>query len=139
MPLLYESLAALAYCGVGIAMMALGFVVVDLLTPGKLREQIWVERNRDAAILLASNILGVSIIVVAAIFASADALGAGLLTTVVYSIIGLVAMAVSFLLLDAMTPGKLGELMTSHEPHPAVWVSAAMHVGIGLVIAAALI
>ncbi len=139
MTLLNESLAALAYCGVGIVMMALGFVVVDLLTPGKLRDQIWVERNRDAAILLASNVLGVSIIVVAAIFASEDSLGAGLLSTVIYSVIGLVAMAVSFLLLDAMTPGKLGELMTSHEPHPAVWVSAAMHIGIGLVIAAALI
>lgn len=134
-----EALAALAYSGVGIALMALGFVLVDVLTPGKLADLIWAERNRNASVLLGSNLLGVAIIVVAAIFASEAGLGAGIASTAIYGLIGLIIMGLSFLLLDAMTPGKLGEILADHEPHPAVWVSAAVHIAVGAVVGAALL
>lgn len=130
--------ATASYSAVGVVLMAVGFAVVDLLTPGNLRTQVWIDRNRNAAILVASNLLGVAIIVVAAITASAGDLAEGLVLTVVYTAIGLLAMALAFLLLDALTPGKLGEMLIDERPHPAVWVSAASHIGIGLVIAAAL-
>ena len=100
----------------------LGYVLVDLATPGKLHELIWTERNRNAALLLASNLLGVGIIVVAAIVASDDDFALGLVGAAAYGIVGLVIMAAAFLLLDAVTPGKLGELLVDPEPHPAVWV-----------------
>jgi hypothetical protein len=47
-------------------------------------------------------------------------------------------MAVAFLILDVITPGKLGALVVDEEPHPAVWVSSAMHLALGGVIAMAL-
>ena len=37
---------SIVFGGVGIGLMALGFVLVDLLTPGKLRDLIWVRRTR---------------------------------------------------------------------------------------------
>ncbi|MEU8069260.1 MULTISPECIES: DUF350 domain-containing protein [unclassified Micromonospora] len=137
--LVTDLLVTLAYGVVGIALMAIGYVLVDVATPGKLHELIWVERNRNAAVLLSSNLVGVGTIVVAAIVASADDFRLGLIGAGAYGILGLVIMAVAFVLLDAATPGKLGELLVDPQPHPAVWVSATVHLATGAIIAAAII
>ncbi|MFG2165188.1 DUF350 domain-containing protein [Micromonospora chersina] len=136
--LVTDLLVTLAYGVVGVALMAVGYVLVDVATPGKLHELIWAQRNRNAALLLASNLAGVGIIVVAAIAASADDFALGLVGAAAYGILGLVIMAAAFLLLDMATPGKLGELLVDPEPHPAVWVSAVVHLATGAIIAAAI-
>ncbi len=85
--------AAGAYAGVGVILMIVSFAIVDLLTPGgKLRQQVWSERNRNAGILVGANLFAVAIIVTAAIVASEGRLLEGLTYTVVYSAIGLVVM-----------------------------------------------
>ncbi|MGC4797797.1 DUF350 domain-containing protein [Micromonospora saelicesensis] len=137
--LVTDLLATLAFGAVGVVLMGVGYALVDLTTPGKLHELIWTERNRNAALLLASNLLGVGIIVVAAIVASDDDFALGLVGAAAYGIVGLVIMAAAFLLLDAVTPGRLGELLVDPEPHPAVWVSAVVHLATGAIIAAAIL
>ncbi|MFD4210261.1 DUF350 domain-containing protein [Micromonospora tulbaghiae] len=137
--LVTDLLVTLAYGAVGVVLMAIGYVLVDLATPGKLHELIWAERNRNAALLLSSNLLGVGTIVVAAIVASDDDFTLGLIGAAAYGILGLVIMAAAFVLLDVATPGKLGELLVDPEPHPAVWVSATVHLATGAIIAAAII
>ena len=137
--LVTDLLATLAFGAVGVVLMGVGYALVDLTTPGKLHELIWSERNRNAALLLASNLLGVGTIVVAAIVASDDDLALGLVGAAAYGIVGLVIMAAAFLLLDAVTPGRLGELLVDPEPHPAVWVSAVVHLATGAIIAAAIL
>ncbi|SCE68203.1 protein of unknown function (DUF350) [Micromonospora viridifaciens] len=136
--LVTDLLVTLAYGVVGVVLMGIGYLLVDLATPGRLNELIWTERNRNAAVLLVSNLAGVGIIVVAAIAASADDFVLGLVGAAAYGILGLVIMAAAFLLLDAATPGKLGELLVDAEPHPAVWVSAVVHLATGAIIAAAI-
>ncbi|MGK5445479.1 DUF350 domain-containing protein [Micromonospora sp. URMC 105] len=136
--LVTDLLVTLAYGVVGVVLMAVGYVLVDVATPGKLHELIWTGRNRNAALLLASNLAGVGTIVVAAIAASADDVALGLVGAAAYGILGLVVMAGAFLLLDAATPGRLGEILVDPEPHPAVWVSAVVHLATGAIIAAAI-
>lgn len=138
MDLLADLLATLAYGAVGVALMGVGYFLVDVSTPGKLADLIWVHRNRNAALLLASSLLGVGIIVVSAIMASNDDLGKGLVDASAYGLLGLIIMAAAFLLLDLLTPGKLGEILVDPEPHPATWVSAVVHVATGAIIAAAI-
>jgi uncharacterized membrane protein YjfL (UPF0719 family) len=133
-----DLLVTLAYGGVGVVLMGLGYVLVDIATPGQLRELIWNDRNRNAALLLASNLAGVGIIVVAAITASDDDFGRGIVGASAYGVVGLLIMAVAFLLLDMVTPGKLGEILVDPQPHPATWVSAVVHVATGAIIAAAI-
>jgi uncharacterized membrane protein YjfL (UPF0719 family) len=133
-----DVVGAIAYSVIGIALMVLGFFIVDWLTPGKLGELIWTHRNRNASLLLSSNLVGVGLIVVGAIWASEGNIVEGVVSTFVFGVIGLGAMAVAFLILDAITPGKLGALVVDEEPHPAVWVSSAMHLALGGVIAMAL-
>ncbi|MEV4809527.1 DUF350 domain-containing protein [Micromonospora avicenniae] len=136
--LVTDLLVTLAYGVVGVLLMGIGYALVDMATPGRLKELIWVDRNRNAALLLASNLVGVGIIVVAAIAASEDDFVLGIIGAAAYGILGLVVMAAAFLLLDALTPGRLGQILVEPEPHPAVWVSAVVHVATGAIIAAAI-
>lgn len=133
-----DLLVVLAYAVVGVLLMGFGYLLVDVATPGKLHELIWNDRNRNAALLLTSNLVGVGVIVVAAIRASEDAFVAGIIGATAYGILGLVVMAGAFLLLDAATPGRLGEILVDPEPHPAVWVTGAVHLATGAIIAAAI-
>lgn len=135
---MYETGAAAAYGVVGLVLMALGYLVVDVLTPGKLHSLIWTDRNRGSVVVLSSSVLAMALVVRQAILASEEGLVAGLVSTALYGLVGLALMAVSFLILDAVTPGKLGELVTAPELHPAAWVTAAVHVSVGLVVAAAI-
>jgi len=137
-PLLIDVVACLAYGVVGIALMALGYPIVDLLTPGKLHAPLWANRNRNATLIVASNTLGVAIVVSTAIAASANDLAAGLVTTVVYGLVGLLLMALSFLLIDLLTPGKLGSIVAENELHPAAWVNASAHLAVAAVVATAI-
>ncbi|MGH3434267.1 MAG: DUF350 domain-containing protein [Thermocrispum sp.] len=132
----YDVLATVAYGGVGTLLMALGFVLVDVATPGKLPELIWRDGNRNAAVVLGSGLLGVGMIVTTAILTSADELAAGLLSTAIYGLIGIALMAVAFVLIDVVTPGKLGATLTDPEPQPAAWITAVVHVAISAIIAA---
>ncbi|MFF2541016.1 DUF350 domain-containing protein [Kitasatospora sp. NPDC058063] len=130
--------AAAAYGTLGVVLLLLGIGLVDLLTPGKLGRQIWVERNRNAAVLLSSALLGIGGIVFTAIMYTYADFGKGLVSTACYGLLGLVLMAVAFWLVDLLTPGRLGEILVDPEPHPAVWVSAACNIAVAAVVSAAI-
>ena len=121
---------------IGIGLMAIGFLLVDVLTPGKLRDLIWVERNPNAALLLVANQLGIAAIVFTAIFTSYDSFGQGLASTVLFGILGIAIMGLAFLVLDWMTPGKLGEVICTPERHGGALVSSASHFGAALIVCA---
>jgi uncharacterized membrane protein YjfL (UPF0719 family) len=121
---------------VGVALLAAGFGLVDALTPGRLRDLIWVQRNGNAALLLAANQLGIAGIVFTSILTSYTSFSKGLASTVLFGLIGLGIMALAFLVLDWLTPGKLGQVICDPEPHPAARVSAASHLGAALIVCA---
>ncbi|ASW53031.1 DUF350 domain-containing protein [Plantactinospora sp. KBS50] len=133
-----DLLVTLAYGVVGVLLMGLGYLLVDVTTPGRLNQLIWTDRNRNAAVLLASNLLSVGTIVVAAIVASANDFALGIIGAAAYGVLGLLVMAGAFLLLDVVTPGRLGEILVDPQPHPAVWVSAVVHLATGAIVAAAI-
>jgi len=134
----YGLATGLAYAAVGTVLMVVGFVVVDLLTPGSLRRLVWAERNRNAVIVLCSGLLGTAAVVVTAILTSDDDFGRGIVSTVAYGLLGLLLMAVSFVVVDLLTPGRLGELLMQGEPHPAAWVTACAHLSVAAIVAAAI-
>jgi len=55
------------YAIVGIVLAVLGFKIIDLLTPGKMGDEILQKQNIAAAILAGAFILGICIIVAAAV------------------------------------------------------------------------
>jgi putative membrane protein len=60
-------LNTLLYAGIGIAVFVIGFVILDLLTPGKLWQEINEKQNRAVAQFAGAVAIGLAIIVAAAI------------------------------------------------------------------------
>ena len=131
-------LATLLYFGIGAAVLALGFLALDLLTPGNLRTQVYTDHNPNAAILLGANHLALAIIVVTAILTSDDSLGQGLVDSAVYGLLGVVLQAVALRLLDAFVPGHLRDVVNTPRMTGTAWAIGASLVAIAAVNAAAL-
>ncbi|MFG3497539.1 DUF350 domain-containing protein [Streptomyces sp. NPDC047928] len=129
---------AAAYGGLGLVLLILGIVLVDVLTPGNLRRLIWEQRNRNGAILLSSALLGIGGIVFTSIWSTYDDFAKGLASTAAFGVLGLVMMAVAFLVVDVITPGRLGAHLVEPEPHPAVWVTASCNIAVAAIVSAAI-
>ncbi|MQY15671.1 hypothetical protein SRB5_58590 [Streptomyces sp. RB5] len=134
---------ALLYGLVGLAVMAVGFIALDLVTPGKLFHVVWTERNRGAAVLLGSQSVAVGLVIDEAIRASESeqGLGYGLFSTLLYGLAGVVVMTVVGIVIGLITPGQMGATVfedNDGRPHPAAWVQAAMYLGTAFMIGAAL-
>ena len=60
-------LSTLLYSAIGMIVFVVGFVILDLLTPGKLWEEIEQKQNVAVAVFAGAVAIGLSIIVAAAI------------------------------------------------------------------------
>jgi hypothetical protein len=130
---------AVAYTGVGLALLALGFYAIDLLTPGHLGRHIYEHRSTNAAIVLAAGFLAQGAITFTTIWTNATSgFGTALAYTVVFGVLGVLLQAVAFVLLDVITPGKLGEHMVEPGFHPAALVTAAAQLAVAAIIVAAI-
>lgn len=126
-----------AYAGVGLGVLLLGFFVLDLLTPGSLGKQV-MEGNMNAAILTASTLSSLGLILWFAIFFTGEGWD-GLDEAAIFGAVGVAAQAIGFLLLDLLTPGKLRVVcMGSNKLHPATLVSASVQFAVALIICASL-
>ncbi|MCK8613090.1 DUF350 domain-containing protein [Gordonia sp. C13] len=136
MELLRDNLAAGAsFSLVGIALLVVGFVALDMVTPGRLRQLVWIDHNRNAVILTTSMVIGLSIVLVCSVIdTELLELWRALLYTAAYVVLTIAVMMWSFVLIDWLTPGKLGTLLLENDEHPAGWITAAVFVGIGAVI-----
>jgi uncharacterized membrane protein YjfL (UPF0719 family) len=130
---------AAAYTGVGIALLALGFFVLDLLTPGHLRKHIWHERSVNASIVLAAGFLGQGAIAFTTIWTNATSgFGTALQYTVVFGVLGVFLQAVAFIVLHTLAPGRLGEVVTEVAFHPGSLVAAAAELAVSVIIVASI-
>ena len=126
----------LAYSGVGLVVLVAGFFVIDALTPGKLGTLV-MDGNPNAAILAATTLVSLGLILWFAIFFTGAGWN-GLDDALVYGAVGVGAQAVGFVVLDLLTPGKLGVICERPTLHPASFVSAAVQIAVALVICASL-
>jgi uncharacterized membrane protein YjfL (UPF0719 family) len=131
--------SGLLYGLVGIVLLALGYLMIDLLTPGRLGRQLAEDRNRNAGVIASSGMLSVGIIVTSAIIASDGDLGKGLGQSAGFGLVGIVLLGVAFVVIDVITPGKLGDSVMGEEGHePMVYVTSAALLSVGGIVAAAI-
>jgi len=146
-----ESLGAtLVYAVMGLGLLVLGYVLIDLLTPGHLGRALVGDapdgerRGRGpsygAAVILSSSILANGLVIFTALWTNVAAgLGTAVLWTLVFGVLGLVLQAVAFVLVDAVVPGRLADVIFEHERvHPAAWVMASAHLAVAGIVAAAI-
>jgi uncharacterized membrane protein YjfL (UPF0719 family) len=129
---------SLAYFGVGALVLAAGFLVLDLLTPGSLRHHVFVDHRPNAAALHAASALALAIIVVTVMANASDRLAWGLVDVVVYGLLGVVFQAVTLVVLEFLVPGRFRDLVTSPRFSTASLAVAATLVAVGAVNAAAI-
>jgi uncharacterized membrane protein YjfL (UPF0719 family) len=136
--LLHGVIASVLYFLVGIAILVAGFVMVDVLTPGSLRNEVFVQRKPNAVVIAAANYVAIAAVIISAILASSDELGQGLLDVAVYGAIGVFLQGVALLLLEVVVPGRFRDHVEDPDLHPAVFATAAILLAVGGINAAAL-
>jgi hypothetical protein len=131
---------ATAYALLGVALLVVGFIALDILTPGHLARQIWTERSVNAGIVLSAGFLGQGIIVFTAIWTNGEAgFGLAFISTAVFGLLGVLLQAVAFLLTDLATPGKLGDVVCEVSFHPASLVTASAQLAVSLAVVASIV
>ena len=130
--------AATLYFVVGALVLAAGFGLMDLLTPGNLRHLVFVEYRPNAVAVASGMYAAVAIVVFSAIVASSNELGQGLLDAAVYGIVGVLLQGVALVVLEVAVPGRFRDLIEADRLHPSAIATAVVLLAVGGVNAAAL-
>lgn len=138
-PILRGAVATVLYFAVGIAVLIAGFLMVDVLTPGNLRQLVFIERRPNAAILATAMYAALGTVIIAAINTSSNQLGEGLLGVAIYGGIGVILQGLALVILRIAVPGNFHEHVEEPTLHPAAFATAAMLLAVGGVNAAALL
>jgi uncharacterized membrane protein YjfL (UPF0719 family) len=137
-PVLKGAIATISYFLVGTAVLIIGFIVVDVLTPGKLRELVFIDRRPNAVMLACANYIALAAVIISAITNSYSQLGQGLVGVAVFGLIGVFLQGIALLSLHFIIPGNFHEHIDEPELHPAAFAVAVMLLAVGGVTAAAL-
>ncbi|MCV7279761.1 DUF350 domain-containing protein [Mycolicibacterium flavescens] len=136
--LIQNVVAAILYFIIGVAVLAAGFVMADVLTPGNLRHLVFVERRPNAVAVASGMYVALAIVVSSAIVASSAELGQGLVDAAVYGLVGVALQGLALVVLELAVPGRFRDLITEERLHPAAIATAVALLAVGGVNAAAL-
>ncbi|OKX87356.1 DUF350 domain-containing protein [Corynebacterium glutamicum] len=132
-------LGTLSYFVLAAVILVVGFVILDLITPGKLHELVFVHHLPNAAVITVAQQVSIGIIVVTAVLTSSDILSEGLLETAVFGALGLVIQVVVMAVLEAVIPGRFRDLVEDPKLRSGAVVAAVILIVVGAVNAACLI
>ena len=130
--------AIVLYAIVGVVLVLLGFYAVDITTPGKLNELVRAGAPNAVAVT-AAGMVSMAFIVVVAIYTSGGRLAEGLLSSLIYGLLGIVVQVAGVRVLEYVTGIDIGAALRSEVYTPAASVVCAAHVALGLVVAVAIL
>src|SRR3954453_8578026 len=144
-----------AYTGAGLVLLALGYWVLDLLTPGHLGTHLLRGSGRPdgrpdgrsdglashgAGTVAAAGMLAQAAIIFTAIWTNGDSsFGQAFVSAVLFGLLGIVLLTVAFVLLDVLTPGRLGDaVIAAGEITPLARLTAPALLGIAAIVCASI-
>ena len=130
--------ATILYFLVGVIVLIAGFVMVDVLTPGNLRQLVFIDRRPNAVVLASAMYVALATVIIAAINTSSNQLGQGLLGVAIYGTVGVILQGIALFILQIAVPGRFDEHVEEPALHPAAFATATMLLAVGGVTAAAL-
>ena len=136
-PVLRGAVATILYFLVGMAVLVVGFYMVDLLTPGKLRQLVFIDRRPNAVVVAGAMYIALTTVIVSAIVNSYSQLGQGLIGVAVYGLMGVVLLGIALLTMHMVIPGNFHEHVDDPELHPGSFAVALILLAVGGVTAAA--
>ncbi len=130
--------AILLYAVLGVLLMLLGFYAVDLTTPGKLNRMVR-DGLPNAVVVTAAGMVSMAFIVVVAIYTSTGSLIEGMLLSLVFGLVGIVAQVGGVRLLEWVTGIDIGAVLAADRLQAQAYVVSAAHIALGLVVAVAIL
>lgn len=130
--------AILLYAVLGVLLMLLGFYAVDLTTPGKLNVMVR-EGRPNSVVVTAAGMVSMALIVVTAIYTSSGFLTEGLIQTLVFGLVGILAQVGAVRLLEWVMRIEIGPVLAAERLQAQSFLIGAAHLAIGLVVAFAII
>jgi hypothetical protein len=130
--------AILLYAVVGVLLMLLGFWAVDITTPGKLNRLVR-DGMPNAVVVTAAGMVSMAFIVVVAIYGATGSLLEGLLASLIFGLVGIVAQVGGVRLLEWVTGIDIGSVLAADQLRPQAFVVSAAHLALGLVVAVAIL
>jgi uncharacterized membrane protein YjfL (UPF0719 family) len=131
--------AIAAYTALGIVLLLIGFFAVDMTTPGRLTSIIRTGRNANATLLAVCGIAAVGLVVAASIFGSGGKLLEGLIATLVWGLVGIVAQQIAMLIVRFLLSVDVAGLMKKETLEPSAVLLGATQVTVGLITAISVI
>ena len=126
-------LASVAYFFIALLVLALSFVVQDLLTPGRLREQVFVHHLPNAAVMAGSQLIAIGMVLVAAIATTEPNLVDGIIHVAVYSLLGLTLQTIVMVVVEIAIPGRFRNLVEDRKLRSSTLVLGVLLVVVGAV------
>jgi uncharacterized membrane protein YjfL (UPF0719 family) len=114
-PVVKGVVATILYFLVGMAVLVVGFVMVDVLTPGKLRQMVFVDRRPNAVVLACAMYIALAAVIISAIANSYSQLGQGLVGVAVYGLLGVILQGIALLTLQFVIPSDFHEHVDEPE------------------------
>ena len=136
-PIVRGVVATILYFLVGMAVLIVGYLMVDVLTPGKLRQMVFVDRRPNAVVVTCAMYIALATVIITAIVNSYSQLGQGLVGVAVYGLMGVILLGVALLTMHLVIPGNFHEHVDDPELHPASFAVALILLAVGGVTAAA--
>lgn len=128
--------AALAWTLASFLLFAVGFAIIDVLTPGHLRTQI--RDNLNAAVLVSAKMIAVAAIVFVSVWTAPDAVVDGVIYAGSQALWSLAVSVLAFLALDRLIPGGIRDVVNEPGFAPRVLVAGAAEIAVALTAAVAL-
>jgi uncharacterized membrane protein YjfL (UPF0719 family) len=136
-PVFKGAVATILYFAVGMAVLLVGFFMVDWLTPGKLRQLVFIDRRPNAVVVAGAMYISLTIVIITAIANSYSQLGQGLLGVAVYGLMGVILLGIALLAMHLLIPGNFHEHIDEPTLHPGSFAVALILLAVGGVTAAA--
>jgi hypothetical protein len=130
--------AIVLYAVLGVLLMLLGFYAVDVTTPGPLTRMVR-DGLPNSVLVAAAGMVSMAFIVVVAIYSASGVLLDGLLSTLIFGLVGILAQVGGVRLLEWVTGIDIGAVLAAERVQPQAWVVAAAHLALGLVVAVAIL
>jgi len=125
------------YAVIGLALMLIGFSILDLTTPGKLSKLVR-DGRPNAAAVTAAGLLSMAFIVVVAIFNSPAKLSDGIVASMIFGVVGILAQVIAIRVFEFGMRINVSALLAAERFSPVSVVLASAHLSMGLVVAVAI-
>lgn len=130
--------ATVLYFLLALIILSLSFVIQDILTPGHLRTQVFVDHLPNAGMMVGSQLIAIGTVIVSAILTSPVDLLDGLIHVAVYSLLGLLLQSLFLVFAEAVIPGRFRDLVNDPKPRASVAVLSVALIVVGAINAACL-